>query len=354
MHGSSTHEAEIFGEPGRNRYIGGAGIKQEYSRRTVQGSRGNIVTQRILPQANLSCAAGERVGAELGVGIVLFFEKAREQHGHRADDGYPAHDDHHATDAALAFYGSLFWWSGHWHKVTSGGNNGDFHARRWSSTIAAQSRHKHDTLTAKEAPGMDTQSESPFVLDESADWFANARVLRSPNCDERPLAAPVDLAIVHGISLPPGQFGSAQISALFLNQLNWDDDPFYKTIKGLRVSSHLLIERSGALLQFVPLSQRAWHAGQSRFAGRERCNDFSIGIELEGSDYVPYTAAQYHALGAVLRTLMARYPRITTDSIVGHCHVAPGRKTDPGASFNWSCLGRMLGAPAGWEPNCEM
>ena len=195
--------------------------------------------------------------------------------------------------------------------------------------------------------------ETPLVLDDSGDWFVDARRVPSPNCDERPGDVEVDLAIVHGISLPPGQFGGAQISEMFLNRLNWNDDPFYQDIKGLKVSSHLLVERSGALVQFVPLSRRAWHAGQSRFAGRDRCNDFSVGIELEGTDHVPYTGAQYRVLAAVLMVLMVRFPRIDIGHIVGHCHVAPGRKTDPGPSFRWPCLGAMLGAPRDWHPGRE-
>ena len=183
-----------------------------------------------------------------------------------------------------------------------------------------------------------------FALDDSGDWFVGAEVLPSPNCDERPPAAEISLAIVHGISLPPGQFGGPNIAQLFTNQLDWNEHYFFREIKGLRVSSHLLIERSGALTQFVPLSRRAWHAGQSEYCGEQRCNDFSVGIELEGTDHVPYTAAQYHALAGVLTTLMVRYPRITRARIVGHCDVAPKRKTDPGASFRWDSLYALLGA----------
>jgi AmpD protein len=182
------------------------------------------------------------------------------------------------------------------------------------------------------------------------DWFADARRVPSPNCDARPAGVDIDLAIVHGISLPPGQFGNGKIAALFLNQLDWNENAYYHNIKGLKVSSHLLVERLGALTQFVPLSQRAWHAGQSQFDGRERCNDFSIGIELEGTDQTPYTAAQYHVLARVLSTLMVRFPSISMGRIAGHCHVAPGRKTDPGSSFRWDCIGALLGAPSDWEP----
>lgn len=190
----------------------------------------------------------------------------------------------------------------------------------------------------------------PMRLVDCADWFADAHRMPSPNCDARPAGVDIDLAIVHGISLPPGQFGAGKIAALFLNQLDSEEDVYDINIRGLKVSSHLLIERSGALTQFVPLSQRAWHAGRSQFEGRERCNDFSIGIELEGTDQTPYTAAQYHVLARVLSALMVRYPAINMDRITGHCHVAPGRKTDPGSSFRWDCVGALLGAPSDWEP----
>jgi AmpD protein len=191
---------------------------------------------------------------------------------------------------------------------------------------------------------------TPLKVDDCGDWFADAQRLPSPNCDARPSGTVIDLAIVHGISLPPGRFGGGQIAALFLNKLNWEEDAYFHTIKGLRVSSHLLVERCGTLTQFVPLSQRAWHAGQSQFDEREACNDFSIGIELEGTDHAPYTAIQYHVLAEVLTTLMAQYPDISMNRIVGHCHVAPGRKTDPGTSFRWDCLAALLGAPTQWQP----
>ncbi len=187
-------------------------------------------------------------------------------------------------------------------------------------------------------------------LDAAGEWFTRARRLDSPNCDARPPGTVVDLAIIHGISLPPGRFGGGHVHRLFLNCLDWNEHPYFNEIRGLQVSSHVLIERSGTLVQFVPLSLRAWHAGVSSFRGRERCNDFSVGIELEGADQVPYTGRQYRALARVLRALMRRYPQIGLHRIAGHCHVSPGRKTDPGPAFQWQRLGELLGAPAGWHP----
>jgi AmpD protein len=172
----------------------------------------------------------------------------------------------------------------------------------------------------------------------------------SPNCDERPSGCVVDLIVIHGISLPPGQFGSGCIHALFLNTLNWNSHEYFIKIKDLKVSSHVLLERDGSLVQFVPLQRRAWHAGESCFRGRTRCNDYSIGIELEGTDDRAYTPAQYRALASVIARLRACYPGIGSDRIVGHCHIAPGRKTDPGASFRWDELGRLLGERPGWGP----
>jgi AmpD protein len=187
-------------------------------------------------------------------------------------------------------------------------------------------------------------------LDARAQWLVAAQRAPSPNCDLRPVGVGVDLVIVHGISLPPGQFGSGCVRQLFLNKLDWEAHGYFKDIKGLRVSSHVLIERDGALVQFVPFGLRAWHAGESRFRGRPRCNDYSVGIELEGCDDEAYEAVQYQRLCAVLRALMRGYPAITLERIVGHCHVAPGRKTDPGPSFSWTHLGKLLGAGSDWVP----
>ncbi|MGF1526430.1 MAG: 1,6-anhydro-N-acetylmuramyl-L-alanine amidase AmpD [Candidatus Competibacterales bacterium] len=179
------------------------------------------------------------------------------------------------------------------------------------------------------------------VGDQGA-WFAAATRRPSPNWDSRPQGVAVDLVVVHGISLPPRHFGGPWIDALFTNQLDTAAHPAFAGLKGLRVSAHLLIRRSGTLVQYVPLDGRAWHAGASCFQGRPACNDFSIGVELEGSDAIAYQSIQYHALAAVIRTLQGRYPAIGDGRIVGHQHIAPGRKTDPGPAFDWGLLHRLL------------
>ena len=179
-------------------------------------------------------------------------------------------------------------------------------------------------------------------LDCSTGLLDGARQVPSPNCDTRPAGSDIDLLVIHNISLPPGEFGGPHIESLFLNSLDPNADPYFAAICGMKVSAHLLIRRSGDIVQFVPLHLRAWHAGESCFAGRTACNDFSIGIELEGSDDHPYEPAQYTALGKVARTLMAAYPSITPQRIVGHSDIAPGRKTDPGASFDWGRLHSLI------------
>jgi len=166
-------------------------------------------------------------------------------------------------------------------------------------------------------------------------WLDNARRLPSPHCDERPDPADVSLLVIHNISLPPNVFGGPWIRDLFLGRLDADAHPFFATVAHLRVSAHLLIRRNGDLEQFVPFHRRAWHAGQSVFAGRDACNDFSVGIEMEGADDVPYTELQYQRLADVTRVLMARFPAITTERITGHSDIAPARKTDPGPAFDW-------------------
>ncbi|AHF04917.1 N-acetyl-anhydromuranmyl-L-alanine amidase [Marichromatium purpuratum 984] len=184
---------------------------------------------------------------------------------------------------------------------------------------------------------MDTDPEIDI-----AGWFDGALARPSPNCDERPPATTIDLLVIHNISLPPGEFGGEWIDALFRNRLDPDAHPYFAAIAELRVSAHLLIRRDGALVQYVPCERRAWHAGRSRFGEREACNDFSIGIELEGTDTQPFTAAQYHQLGRCARALRRRYPGITPERVVGHADIAPGRKTDPGPAFDWSRLRRAL------------
>jgi len=176
----------------------------------------------------------------------------------------------------------------------------------------------------------------------SADWLEGVRRCPSPNCDERPADAIVDLLVIHSISLPPGEFGGDWIDDLFLNRLDPTAHPYFAEVHTHRVSAHLLIRRDGQRVQYVALGQRAWHAGVSCFEGRERCNDFSIGIELEGSDDTPYEPVQYTALAATIREIRRSYPAITPERIVGHCHIAPERKTDPGPSFEWAHLRYLL------------
>jgi AmpD protein len=174
----------------------------------------------------------------------------------------------------------------------------------------------------------------------------------SPNSDERPRRAKISLLVVHGISLPPGEFGGPGIVELFTNRLDPAAHPYFVRIARLRVSAHFLIRRDGALIQFLPCRRRAWHAGASRWRGRPRCNDFSVGIELEGTDTQPYAGAQYATLARLTRALMRRYP-IT--AVVGHCDVAPGRKTDPGPAFDWGRYRRQTARAGGryrtaWMP----
>ena len=166
-------------------------------------------------------------------------------------------------------------------------------------------------------------------------WLDNARRLPSPHCDDRPDPADVSLLVIHNISLPPNVFGGPWIEDLFLGRLDAAAHPFFGTVAHLRVSAHLLIRRNGDLEQFVPFHRRAWHAGQSVFAGRDACNDFSVGIEMEGADDVPYTELQYQRLADVTRVLMERFPAITPERITGHSDIAPARKTDPGPAFDW-------------------
>jgi AmpD protein len=166
-------------------------------------------------------------------------------------------------------------------------------------------------------------------------WLVNAAQCPSPNFNQRPAGQSINLLVIHNISLPPGEFGSGNVHAFFLNQLNPTSHPYFSTISDVKVSAHLFIERTGTITQFVPFSERAWHAGVSSFHGVENCNDYSIGIELEGCDDIAYTDAQYATLSAVTIELLAAYPALSFERIVGHNQVAPGRKTDPGAAFDW-------------------
>lgn len=169
-------------------------------------------------------------------------------------------------------------------------------------------------------------------------WLGTARRLDSPNFDDRPVGLVPDLLVIHNISLPPEQFGGSNIDRLFTNCLDPEAHPYFAEIADLRVSSHLLIDREGKVTQFVSLHDRAWHAGNSSWQGRESCNDFSIGIELEGSDTQQFSEAQYQSLTGATMAIQARYPDISTDRIVGHSDIAPGRKTDPGPFFDWSAF----------------
>ena len=178
-----------------------------------------------------------------------------------------------------------------------------------------------------------------MTMDESG-WIAGIRQLPSPNCDARPAGSAIELLVIHNISLPPGEFGGPGIVELFTNRLDPGAHPYYREIAGRRVSAHFLIRRDGELLQFVPCGLRAWHAGESNWRGRSRCNDFSIGIELEGTDDVPFEDAQYRRLAGLARALATAYPGIPS---VGHSDIAPGRKTDPGPCFDWARYRSLIG-----------
>lgn len=170
-------------------------------------------------------------------------------------------------------------------------------------------------------------------------WYAKACHIPSPNCDERPPGEGIRLLVLHSISLPPDEFGGPGVIDLFLNRLDPAAHAYYRAITGLRVSAHFFIRRTGELIQFVPCQKRAWHAGVSFWQGRVRCNDFSIGIELEGSERVPFTPAQYTCLHALVAALRETYPEL--EDYAGHADIAPGRKTDPGPFFDWAWMARV-------------
>lgn len=170
---------------------------------------------------------------------------------------------------------------------------------------------------------------------EASGWLSGVRHQPSPNYNQRPAGAQIDLLVIHNISLPAGEFGTGCVEQLFTNCLDCNSHPSFSDLEGVKVSSHLLIDRAGQIIQFVPLHLRAWHAGDSSFQGRTGCNDFSIGVELEGTDHSPYTERQYESLQQLSRNIMALYPLISTDNIVGHSDIAPSRKTDPGEAFDW-------------------
>jgi AmpD protein len=176
-------------------------------------------------------------------------------------------------------------------------------------------------------------------------WHAGARIVASPNRGARPDGVVTDLVVIHSISLPPGEFGGGHIERLFTNKLDWSAHPYFEHIRGTEVSAHFVIRRDGELLQFVSCDERAWHAGRSSFQGRDNCNDFSIGVELEGLEGEAFAPAQYRALVGLLHDLRTRYP---IEHVAGHEHVAPGRKQDPGAAFDW----RRLAIELAWPARC--
>jgi N-acetyl-anhydromuramoyl-L-alanine amidase len=176
-------------------------------------------------------------------------------------------------------------------------------------------------------------------------WVQRANRLASANFGPRPDGMPVSLIVIHSISLPPGEFGGGFVQALFMNELDWEKHPYFQSIEGLKVSAHFYIERNGNLWQFVSTLDRAWHAGASSFNGRENCNDFSVGIELEGLEGEQFEPAQYRQLARLCREIKAWHP---IEHIVGHEHVAPSRKLDPGDGFDW----HRLQADVGWAPQC--
>jgi AmpD protein len=190
-------------------------------------------------------------------------------------------------------------------------------------------------LTDSVANESATNEDAIFVIDTEG-WLAHVRHCPSPNYDARPEGNELNLIVIHGISLPPGIFGGGYIERLFLNKLDPDEHPYFTEIQGLQVSAHCLIGRDGQLTQFVSFLDRAWHAGASCWMGRERCNDFSVGIELEGCDDLAYDSRQYRQLARLVMSLRNQYPALKPEAICGHSDIAPGRKTDPGPAFDWA------------------
>ena len=190
----------------------------------------------------------------------------------------------------------------------------------------------------------DTRGVGPPALqiEPATGLLAGVRQVLSPHFDARPKGMAPDLIVVHGISLPAGEFGGPWIDHLFAGDLRPDAHSSFRDTAGLRVSAHVVIRRDGSIHQYVPFGMRAWHAGQSQYQGRAGCNDFSIGIELEGTDVIPYTDEQYESLAAIVRALLATYPTLCAERITGHSDIAPGRKTDPGPAFDWQRWRRML------------
>jgi N-acetyl-anhydromuramoyl-L-alanine amidase len=183
-------------------------------------------------------------------------------------------------------------------------------------------------------------------VDLESGLMRGARQIASPNHDSRPAGVEADLIVVHGISLPPGEYGGPWIDRLFTNTLPADVHPYFAEIGALRVSSHLVVMRDGAVTQYVRFTDRAWHAGKSIFEGRAACNDFSVGVELEGADTQPYEDVQYERLAEAVAALCAAYPRLSPARLVGHSDIAPGRKTDPGPAFDWPRVRRLIAEAA--------
>jgi len=181
-----------------------------------------------------------------------------------------------------------------------------------------------------------------LTVDPDTGQIAEARQVPSPNCDARPADCQPELIVLHGISLPPGQFGGPWIDHLFTNSLDHEADPFFEELRGVCVSAHVLVRRDGDLVQYVPLNARAWHAGESCFAGRARCNDYSVGIELEGSDQLAYAPEQYVSTAELIRSLRSAITSLKHAPVVAHSEIAPGRKTDPGPAFDWQHLHALL------------
>ncbi|MGH8253356.1 MAG: 1,6-anhydro-N-acetylmuramyl-L-alanine amidase AmpD [Steroidobacteraceae bacterium] len=189
---------------------------------------------------------------------------------------------------------------------------------------------------------MGAAMQSGFSIDGTTGLLREARQVLSPHFDERPQGTPLELIVVHGISLPPGEFGGPYIEHLFTGGLDPNAHPYFAAIASMRVSSHLLVRRNGEVVQFVPFGMRAWHAGESSWQGRPACNDFSIGIEMEGTDDGAYEAAQYQALAALISALCETYPTLARERVVGHSDISPERKTDPGPAFTWPLLRQLL------------
>ena len=189
---------------------------------------------------------------------------------------------------------------------------------------------------------MNMGSSSAILSIPKDGWITRVPGHPSPNFGPRPAGATIDLIVVHSISLPPGQYGGPEVEQLFTNTLDWDAHPYFQTIRGLEVSTHFFIRRTGEVVQFVSCDDRAWHAGRSNWCGRDNCNDYSIGIELEGLEGDTFEPAQYQALASLCQTLAQHYP---IQQVVGHEHIAPGRKQDPGPGFDWALLQQHLGWP---------